>query len=135
MKQKRLDLDFDWRIWKSQSGDLKDLGSSRVSRMLFEIYLINEFENAVLKLKNEDCVWGPVHSSVGQEAAAVASIAALQRKDKISGSHRAHHQFLAKALEYVFEDSWNPIAHSFPEKAQEVVNRTLAEIMGLASGY
>jgi len=53
----------------------------------------------------------------------------------ISGSHRAHHQFLAKALEYVLEDSWNPLTQPFPEEAQEVVNRTLAEIMGLAPGY
>jgi len=135
MKQKRLELDFDWQIWKSETGDLKGLGSSRASRMLFEIYLINEFENAVLKLKNEDCVWGPVHSSVGQEAAAVASIAALQREDKISGSHRAHHQFLAKALEYFLEDSWNPVEEVLPHEAQEVVRRTLAEIMGLAPGY
>ncbi len=135
MKKKPLAPDFDWQNWKSEPGDLAALGPQLASRILFEIYLINKFENTVLQLKNEDCVWGPVHSSVGQEAAAAASIAALRRGDRIFGTHRAHHQFLAKALEYVLEDSWNPVTDDFPEEAQEVVNRTLAEIMGLAPGY
>jgi 2-oxoisovalerate dehydrogenase E1 component len=135
LKKNRLSLDFDWQTWRSEPGDIGSLGASLASRILFEIHLINSFENTLLHLKNEDCVWGPVHSSVGQEAVAAASIAALRRQDMISGSHRAHHQFLAKALEYVLEDSWNPLAQGFPEEAQEVVNRTLAEIMGLAPGY
>jgi TPP-dependent pyruvate/acetoin dehydrogenase alpha subunit len=32
----------------------------------------------LLRPKNLDCVWGPVHSSVGQEAVAAAAMAALR---------------------------------------------------------
>jgi 2-oxoisovalerate dehydrogenase E1 component len=135
MKQRRLKADFDWQICKSDSEDLKSMGCLLASRILFNIFLINHFENAVLSLKNQDCVWGPVHSSVGQEAVAAASIAALRKEDKISGSHRAHHQFLTKAMNYVLRDSWNPLKEDLSDEAHEVVRRTLAEIMGLAPGY
>jgi len=56
------------------------------------IFSISRFEK---QLKNNDLVWGPVHSSVGQEAVAAALIAGIGKEDKITGSHRAHHQFLS----------------------------------------
>ncbi len=103
--------------------------------MLFEIYLINTFEHELLRLKNNGCVWGPVHTSVGQEAIAAAVTAGLRKDDKATGSHRAHHQFLSKALQYVVDETWDPTVKELPAEGQEVVNRTLAEIMGLAPGY
>lgn len=104
------------------------------ARILLEILLVNAFEHAALALKNEDCIWGPVHASAGQEAT-VASIEALHKTDKVTGTHRSHHHFLAKALHYVLPPDWNPVCHDFPKEGIEVVRRTLAEIMGLAPGF
>ena len=104
-------------------------------RILFQTHLIHRFEEAVIQLKADDCVHGPIHISIGQEALAAAAMAALTSGDKISGSHRAHHQFLAKTLNHVLLRDWNPLDNDLPEAGQEVVTRTLGEIMGLRIGY
>ena len=49
-------------------------------------------------------------------------------------SHRGHHQFLAKAITHVTKGSLDLTALVTPE-VQEVLQRTLAEILGLAQGY
>lgn len=103
--------------------------------MLFEIFTINAFERNLIELKKHDCVWGPIHVSIGQEAIAAASIAALRRSDMITGSHRAHHITLAKILEYLLPDEWDPSEADVPSDAEEAVFKTLAEIMGLAPGF
>lgn len=135
MIRTKLSVEFDWQNWQSTASDLKSVDRLFAARTVFELELINRFEHELLRLKNNGCVWGPVHSSVGQEAVAVASIAALQKGDKISGSHRAHHQFLCKVLRFVLDEEWDPTKSDLPEEAQDVVNRTLAEILGLAPGY
>jgi 2-oxoisovalerate dehydrogenase E1 component len=105
------------------------------ARILFTMTLINRFEHALLELKNADCVWGPVHTSIGQEAVAAAPVAALRDDDLIAGSHRAHHQFLSKVLYHAVGPGWNPLEAALPEAGREAVRRTMAEIMGLAPGY
>lgn len=135
MKKHALSVDFHWEKWAAEAADLKGLGKKTAARLLFEIDLIHHFEQELLRLKNADAVWGPVHSSVGQEAVAAASIGPLKKSDKVLGSHRAHHQFLSKALNYVLRDDWDPGSHEWPQEAQEVVNRSFAEILGLAPGY
>ena len=135
MKKQKLLPEFNWQKWSSSEQDLKKLEPGVVSRMLFDMFLINIFEHELLRLKNNDCVWGPVHSSVGQEALAAAAVAGISRNDKITGSHRAHHQFLAKALAYTLDPAWDPIKDDVPEAGREVVIKTLAEIMGLGPGY
>ncbi|MCK4422617.1 MAG: thiamine pyrophosphate-dependent dehydrogenase E1 component subunit alpha, partial [Candidatus Omnitrophica bacterium] len=135
MKKKKLRTDFNWQHWSSTEADLKKMDPLIISRMLFDIFLINEFEHAVLKLQDDDCVWGPVHTSVGQEGVAAATIAALKKDDKIAGTHRAHHQFISKAINYILNESWDPIKEDLPQEVNQVVKRTLAEIMGLAPGY
>ena len=135
MNRQKLQAEFDWQRWKSSTQDVKNLPPLLVARVLFDILLINTFEHELLRLKNCDCVWGPVHSSVGQEAVAAAAVAAIRKEDKITGSHRAHHQFLSKALSYVLSPKWNPTKDELPPEGVEVVRKTLAEIMGLAPGY
>lgn len=130
-----LEHDFDWQRWSSTDDDIVRLGRIQAARILFEIFLINTFENELLRLKDQDCIWGPVHTSVGQEAIAAAVMAALGKTDKITGSHRAHHHFLAKALNYVLSDDWDPTENALPAAGQEVLQKTLAEIMGLGPGY
>ena len=59
---------------------------------------------------------------------------ALRSTDAVNGSHRGHHQFLAKALTHVSGGVLDPAASVTP-KIQRVLQRTLAEILGLAQGY
>lgn len=126
---------FDWTSWSSTREDLAALPPQVAARLLFDVLLIQDFEHAVLALKNEDCVWGPAHTSVGQEAIAAASAAACRVSDKWTGTHRAHHQFLAKALQYALPATWNPANEPLPESGTTVVRRALAEIMGLSTGF
>jgi 2-oxoisovalerate dehydrogenase E1 component len=102
--------------------------------MLVSLHLIRAFEEAVLELVSKGLVHGPAHSSIGQEGGAVASALALCASDQINGSHRAHHQFLAKALHYLHPGG---MALSAPvsDDTQALLQRTLAEIMGLAQGF
>lgn len=124
-----------WERWKSDPQDISKIPPHRAAQILFDMYLINEFEHALLRLKADDCVWGPVHTSVGQEAVAAASIRALTGQDKITGTHRAHHQFLSKTMNYVLDPSWNPVTDPVPQQGREAITRTFAEIMGLKTGY
>lgn len=135
MLKEKLKVDYDWHKLASEDQDLRILDPRESCGFLFMMCVIREFETEILNLKEEDCVWGPVHSSIGQEAVAAAAISALRRDDKITGSHRAHHQFIVKALRYVLPDHWNPITDDVPASALEVVRRTMAEIMGLSPGY
>ncbi len=135
MQRKKIDSGMDCQRWTATDVDIKRMGGPLCARIAFQTMLINAFEEELLKLSTEDCLWGPVHVSVGQEAAAAASIAALGRTDLITGSHRAHHQFLAKSLNAVLPDDWDPRRRPFPAAAQEVVRRTMGEVMGLKIGY
>jgi 2-oxoisovalerate dehydrogenase E1 component len=119
----------------SEAEDIGKMDGHLSRRILFLIDLINAFEQSVNELKEKDCVWGPVHLSIGQEAAAAACISALDRGDKISGSHRAHHISLAKIVGYYLPVDWDPVDSPLSPEAEEAVYRTLAEIMGLAPGY
>ena len=135
MKQKNLRPKFVWQEWKSEAADFAELPKQVTVRMLFDVFLINRFELALLELKGSDAVWGPVHTSVGQEAVAAGTVAALSPSDKFSATYRSHHQFLSKALQYHVPLSWDPVQVELPEDGLEVVRRTMAEIMGLESGY
>lgn len=135
MIKEKIKTDFNWQRWSSNETDLKKMNPLIAVRILFDILLINEFEHALLQLQDDDCVWGPVHTSVGQEAVAAGTMAALKKGDKIAGTHRAHHQFLSKAMNYTLSENWDPVKEKLPEEANQVVKRTLAEIMGLAIGY
>lgn len=135
MKKEDLRPRFTWQRWRSEDGDLAALPDGVAARMLFDVLLINRFELALLELKGSDAVWGPVHTSVGQEATAAGVVAALRPADKFAATYRSHHQFLAKALQYRVPADWNPAAEELPEAGREVVRRTMAEIMGLAPGY
>jgi len=135
MKKETIQYQLNGIDWKSEKKDLHGIDVRMLARMLFDIQVISSFEEAVLALKNDDCVWGPVHTSIGQEAIAAGTVAALKTSDKFFGTHRSHHQFLSKALQYAVPSHWNPCEQSLPEAAKTVVRRTLAEIMGMADGF
>lgn len=135
MKQTPIDGSFRWERWTSEAADVERLDRRQAARLLFDTLAINRFEHALLELKNAGAVWGPVHTSVGQEATASAAVAALRPSDKMAATYRAHHQFLAKVLQAQAPADWDPASGELPPAAQEVFYRTMAEIMGLAPGY
>jgi 2-oxoisovalerate dehydrogenase E1 component len=105
-------------------------------RMLGQAQWIRAFEEYVLDLAGQGLIHGPAHSSIGQEGGAVGSILPLRGDDFVNGSHRGHHQFLAKAFGHVMPGPAGE--HSLPKLSEDVrtvLRRTLAEICGLAEGY
>lgn len=123
-----------WRQLTAEASDWQQADPALLGTMLTQLHWIRAFEEAVLELAAEGLVHGPAHSSVGQEGGAVGSVLALGAGDQINGSHRGHHQFLAKALQHVAPlglDPRNPLTPAI----DEVLHKTLAEIMGLANGY
>ncbi|CAB3645521.1 alpha-ketoacid dehydrogenase subunit alpha/beta [Achromobacter pestifer] len=123
-----------WRQLTVDAKDWQQADPALLGTMLTQLHWIRAFEEAVLDLAAEGLVHGPAHSSVGQEGGAVGSVLALGAGDQINGSHRGHHQFLAKALQHVAPlglDPRNPLTPAI----DDVLQKTLAEIMGLAQGY
>ena len=103
-------------------------------QMLGRAQWIRSFEEYVLELAGQALIHGPAHSSVGQEGGAVGSVLPLRSDDFVNGSHRDHHQFLAKAFGHVVVSKAGALPELTPE-VHEVLRRTLAEICGLADGY
>ncbi len=133
-KVERLDPAAPWVELSTTDKDWQAADPQLLASMLGQLHLIRAFEETVLELAGESLVHGPAHSSIGQEGGAVGSIIGMRSTDAVNGSHRGHHQFLAKALTHVTGGVHDPKALITP-KVQEVLQRTLAEILGLAQGY
>lgn len=123
-----------WVELRTTHEDWKGADPALLATMLGQLHLIRAFEEAVLELAGESLVHGPAHSSVGQEGGAVGSIVGLVTADAINGSHRGHHQFLAKVINHV-SDGKLDLKNLVTDDIQVVLQRTLAEILGLAQGY
>lgn len=76
--------------------------------------LIRRFEEVLSDLFGEGAVGGTSHFCLGQEACAMAPIAALRPDDLVTSNHRGHGHFLAKGAD---------------------PGRLLAELLGKATGY
>ncbi|MFC5788724.1 MFS transporter [Agromyces tardus] len=133
-KQRRLDPAAPWVEITTTAADWKAADPELLATMLGQLHLIRAFEERVLELAGEGLVHGPAHSSIGQEGGAVGSIVGLRSTDGINGSHRGHHQFLAKAITHVSGGRLD-LDHLVGDDLQVVLQRTLAEILGLAQGY
>ena len=105
-----------------------------LTSMLSNMVLIRTFEETVLQLASEGLIHGPAHSSIGQEGGAVGSCIALTTADTVNGSHRGHHQFLAKVLGHVSPGGIDPTA-PISADVQDVLLTSLAEICGLDRGF
>src|SRR5690554_5567879 len=130
----RLDPAQPWVQLSTTAEDWKAADPALLATMLGQLHLIRAFEETVLELAGEGLVHGPAHSSIGQEGGAVGSIMGMRSTDAVNGSHRGHHQFLAKAITHVSGGTLDPGALVTPE-LQTVLQRTLAEILGLAQGF
>ncbi|WP_432936531.1 alpha-ketoacid dehydrogenase subunit alpha/beta [Kribbella sp. CA-253562] len=102
--------------------------------MFSQLVLIRAFEEYVLDLAAKGLIHGPAHSSIGQEGGAVGACYGLTTEDTVNGSHRGHHQFLAKVLAHLHPAGIDP-AQPFPGDVRDVLLRTLREICGLDRGF
>src|SRR5271165_6650329 len=133
-REKRLQPASGWIELSTTAADWRAADPGVLATMLGQLHLIRAFEETVLELAGEGLVHGPAHSSIGQEGGAVGSIVSLRSTDAVNGSHRGHHQFLAKAITHVTKGVLDPADLVTPE-VQTVLQRTLAEILGLAQGF
>lgn len=123
--------------WKqvSTTPDDWDAADPKLLRaMLVQMQIIRSFEEVVLKLSAEGALHGPAHSSIGQEGGAVGSIIGLRPSDAVNGTHRGHHQFLAKGLTYLKGTDFDP-ERPMDDEVHAFVKKTLAEILGLDQGF
>ena len=119
MKLLPLNVGCDYKKIEIEKSDYKNTDSRLLADMAFQIFLIREFENSLLKLSGAGCVHGPVHTSIGEEACAAGAMAALKPTDKIASTHRAHHHYLAKAISYYSSKGFNAITEVVPAKINE----------------
>lgn len=114
--------------------DWKAADPARLGSLLVCMNVIRTFEETVLDLAAKGLVHGPAHSSIGQEAGAAGSVVGLMSADQVNGSHRGHHQFLAKALMHLTTGELDP-TQTISAEVRDMLKRTLAEILGLAPGF
>lgn len=129
-----LEPSAEWSELVVTDADWDAAAPQLLTAMLSQLVLIRAFEEFVLELAGEGLVHGPAHSSIGQEGGAVGSCIALTTQDTVNGSHRGHHQFLAKVLTHLHPDGIDP-TKPFPEDVRAVLLRTLREISGLDAGF
>lgn len=122
-----VELTTDDADWASADPDV-------LLHLLGQAQWIRSFEEYVLELAGQALIHGPAHSSIGQEGGAVGSVLPLRSDDFVNGSHRGHHQFLAKAFGHVVVPKSGALPALTPE-VHEVLRRTLSEICGLADGF
>jgi len=133
-----LTSDVPWTTVKATDADWAEADPALLRTMYAQLVLVRAFEEQVLELAAAGLVHGPAHSSIGQEGGAIGSIVTMRSGDTVNGSHRGHHQFLAKALAHL-----RPLGSGtgldprdkIEADVREVLHRTLAEICGLADGY
>ena len=124
-----------WHRLVADEDDWRSEDPQVLAYLLEQLLLIRRFEERILELFKAGCVHGPAHASIGQEGGAVGAMSTLTDVDKINATHRAHHQFLAKFLNHAAPSDYDPREDDWPEAMQEVVHRSMAEIMGLSPGY
>ncbi len=123
-----------WTELETSDEDWDAAAPELLETMLAELVAIRVFEEYVLELAAAGLVHGPAHSSIGQEGGAVGSALRLTAADTVNGSHRGHHQFLAKALGYLAPKGLDPLG-DLPDGVRDLLLRTLAEICGLERGF
>ncbi|MFA5863177.1 MAG: thiamine pyrophosphate-dependent enzyme [Phycisphaerae bacterium] len=134
MKVSEIDISFDFKTIEVQDRDYDKIDPRCLAGMVYQIHLIREFEQSLLKLSADGCVHGPVHTSIGQEACAAGTMAVLEPQDQIASTHRAHHHYLAKAISCYMAQGFDPRSDDLPEGLDREVTCLLGEVMGLSIG-
>ncbi|MCB2129031.1 MAG: MFS transporter [Rhodobacteraceae bacterium] len=134
-KTKKLTPMADWLEISATEADWNKLGREEAIKMHNHLHLVRAFEEMVLEIDGQGLIHGPAHSSIGQEGGAIGSIAPLRPGDQVTGSHRGHHQFIAKALTYLDQGYADPLTTDLSDDIHLLLQKSLAEIMGLAQGF
>src|SRR5690348_17434283 len=108
--RRRLEPAVPWVDFVVTAEDWEAADPELLHAMYAQLVWIRTFEEYVLELAGAGLIHGPAHSSIGQEGGAVGSVLALTSQDTVNGSHRGHHQFLAKALGHVEPKGMDPLA-------------------------
>lgn len=122
-----------WQEVQSTPQDWAEADPRLLETFLGQLHLIRAFEEEILELSGQGLVHGPAHSSIGQEGGAVGSIVGLRSSDGVNGSHRGHHQFLAKAISHI--SPYLDLNQLVSSEMQAMLQRTAAEILGLDQGF
>ncbi|MGN6578245.1 MAG: alpha-ketoacid dehydrogenase subunit alpha/beta [Nocardioides sp.] len=134
VETRRLETEAPWSEVVVEQSDWDAADPALLVEMLTQLQLIRSFEEYVLELAAAGLIHGPAHSSIGQEGGAVGTVLALGPGDTVNGSHRGHHQFLAKVLRHVAPEGI-PADGEFSDEVRAVLLRSLAEICGLDRGF
>lgn len=119
-----------------QDSDWEKLSVSDATRLMTLLLVARHFEEQILRMDKLNLIHGPAHSSIGQEGGAAGCIAALPRSVLINGTHRAHHQCLAKAINALYEDNFDPLKEgSLTAEMHAEIKSMLFEIVGLQGGW
>jgi pyruvate dehydrogenase E1 component alpha subunit len=81
---------------KRQSLAADGLAPDKAREMLRQMYIIRAFEFMAEQAYAQGKIHGTMHLSIGQEAAAVGSLATLRPDDMILSTHRGHGHCIAK---------------------------------------
>jgi len=122
--------------------------------LLEDMLTIREFEEMIVKLRSgayEPCAGfdyrGPTHVSIGQEGAAVGSLAGIAPDDYITSTHRGHGDSIAKGCAAIRAMGADVLRKRVPDCAarsrgalvkaamEDHVYRTIAELFGKEDGY
>ena len=133
-KRQSLEMVAPWVQLTPDESDWDAMDPELLIAMFGQLVLIRTFEELVLDLAGAGLVHGPAHSSIGQEGGAVGSVMSLTSEDTVNGSHRGHHQFLAKVLHHVAPKGID-LRRPVEAEVRAVLTRTLAEICGLDRGF
>ncbi|PLC53315.1 2-oxoisovalerate dehydrogenase [Pollutimonas nitritireducens] len=119
-----------------EDADWEKLSAPEARRLVTLLLAARHFEERILLLDKLNLVHGPAHSSLGQEGGAAGCIAALPVDTMINGTHRAHHQCLAKAINALYDEKFDPVAtRRLSENMREETRRMMHEILGLRDGW
>jgi 2-oxoisovalerate dehydrogenase E1 component len=132
---KPITTETTWYRLEVSEADWIEEDAALLVRMYEQLLLIRRFEEKLLELHGLGLIHGPAHVSIGQEAGAVGAMSVLKSGDRINGTHRAHHQILAKVLNFATPSGYDALRDGFTPDMQEMVTRSLAEIMGLTAGF
>ncbi|MGB3386723.1 MAG: thiamine pyrophosphate-dependent dehydrogenase E1 component subunit alpha, partial [Pseudaminobacter sp.] len=124
-----------WYRIETDESDWAGLPAKKLVHLYGQMKLIRCYEEKILELEKAGLVHGPAHASIGQEAAAVGALAQLRASDQINGTHRAHHQVLAKLVNAHTQLDFDLLAQDYTPEMSDAVYRLMAEIMGLTPGY
>ena len=131
---KRLQPGSEWNELTHTAADWTAADPALLATMLGQFHLIRAFEETALEPAGEGLCTAPRTPASGRRAARSARRLAASADAVANGSHRGHHQFLAKSLTHVTKGVLD-LGSLVTQEVAEVLQRTLAEILGLAQGY